>query len=65
MSLTLLGAVTLINDAQTLVTVLTPLVEQAKALGGGDDHVITDAELDARAAQVGANVQTLRDMVKP
>jgi hypothetical protein len=42
MSMTLLAAVSAINDASMLVTALTPLVEQAKAAGLGDDHVFTD-----------------------
>lgn len=60
MSLTLLQAVVAINDATTVINALTPLVQQAKAAGLGDDHQFTEAELDAHAAAVGANVERLR-----
>ena len=62
MSLTLLALVSAINDATMLVQAATPLVEQARAAGKGDDHVFTDEELDAHAVAVGANVQSLRDL---
>lgn len=60
--LTLLALVSAINDATMLVQAATPLVEQARAAGKGDDHVFTDEELDAHAVAVGANVQSLRDL---
>lgn len=60
--LTLLALVSAINDATMLVQAATPLVEQARAAGKGDDHVFTDEELDAHAVAVGSNIQALRDL---
>jgi hypothetical protein len=60
MKLTLLEAVTAINDAVMLIDVLTPLVAKVKAAGLGDADEIPDAELDAHAAAVGANIASLR-----
>jgi hypothetical protein len=62
MSLTLLALVSAVNDATMLLQAATPLIESARAAGKGDDHVFTDAELDAHALAVGANVQSLRDL---
>lgn len=60
--LTLLALVSAINDATMLVQAATPLVEQARAAGKGDDHVFTDEELDAHAVAVGSNIKSLRDL---
>lgn len=60
MSLTLLEAVTAINDATMLIDVLTPLVAKVKAAGMDEADEIDDSELDAHAAAVGANIASLR-----
>ncbi len=59
MSLTVLQAVTAINDATMLVNVLTPLVEKARALGRGDHDPVTDEELDANSAAIVARADRL------
>lgn len=59
MSLTVLQAVTAINDANALVTVLSPLVEKARALGRGDSDPVTDEELDAKSAAIVARANRL------
>lgn len=59
MSLTVLQAVTAINDATALVTVLSPLVERARALGRSDSDPVTDEELDAESAAILARADRL------
>lgn len=59
MSLTLLQAVTAINDANMLVSVLTPLVNQARSMGMGDQDEITKEQLEAHAAATGASIEDL------
>lgn len=59
MSLTVLQAVTAINDASMLVSVLTPLVEKARALGRGDNDPVTDEKLDAGSAAIVARADRL------
>lgn len=56
MSLTVLAAVTAINDAIVLANALTPLVQQALAHGQTE---ITDADVDAARAKLSTNIDAL------
>lgn len=51
MSLTLLAAVSLLNDATTIMTAVTPLVHQA--LANGETEISDDAIAAARAKLSG------------
>lgn len=61
--MTLLKAVELVNDASLVMQVLPPLIEQARALGLGDQDEITKEQLEARAASTGANIDDLRALL--
>lgn len=61
--MTLLKAVELVNDASLVMHVLPPLIEQARALGLGDQDEITKEQLEARAASTGANIDDLRALL--
>ena len=60
MSLTLLEAVSAINDASMLIQALTPLVEAAKAQG---KEVITDEDVDAERAKYAASIIALDSLI--
>jgi len=62
--ITLLSAVTMLNDATMLVQTLTPLINQAKALGLGDNDEISADALKAHADQTGANIDELRALIE-
>ncbi len=60
MSITVLAAVTAINDATMLLAALTPLVQQAMANGQTE---ITDADVEASRAKLDASIEALDAMI--
>lgn len=56
MSLSILAAVTMINDATMLLSALTPLVHQAMSNG---ETEISDADVAASRAKLVGNIDTL------
>lgn len=56
MSLTLLAAVSMLNDASTVFTALTPLVHQAIANG---ETVISDDDIAASRAKLDGDISAL------
>lgn len=56
MSISLLAAVTAINDANTIITALAPLVRQAMANG---ETEITDEQVAAARARLDGSIEAL------
>lgn len=61
MSLTVLQAVTAINDATALITVLTPLVQQAV---NSQQTEITDEDVEKAKAALTSNIQSLDALIE-
>jgi hypothetical protein len=60
MSLTILAAVTAINDMTMLTAALTPLVQQAMASGATE---ISDADVAAARARLSGNIDALDALI--
>jgi hypothetical protein len=60
MSLSVLQAVSAINDASALITALTPLVQQAVNSGKTE---ITDLEVEQAKANLQANIASLDALI--
>lgn len=60
MSVTVLQAVSAINDASALITALTPLVQQA--MNAGQD-TISDEDVEKAKANLVNNIKSLDDLI--
>lgn len=60
MSLSVLQAVTAINDASALITALTPLVQQAVNSG---KTVISDEDVEKAKQNLQVNIASLDDLI--
>jgi hypothetical protein len=61
MSLSLLAAVTTINDATTIIAALSPLVQQAMKNGQAE---ISDEDVAASAARLDASIEALDSAIE-